>query len=122
MTIKNHLMKAGVVGAGALALMGGSLLAGQSCSPVMHDQGTIRGIESQASKLTIVDRHDAVLDLRWDQKTRFLMQSKAIQPVDLKPGERVVAAYVKTDKDLVARTIRVLPARHMVTEHAKTAS
>jgi Cu/Ag efflux protein CusF len=119
---KNHIMKAGLVAAGALALMGGPLFASQTCSRLMHDQGTIRGIESKNSKLTILDRHDAVLRLHWDQQTRFLMQNKAIQPTDLKPGERVMAAYVKTDKNLVARTIRVLPEHAMAPGHAKTTS
>ncbi len=122
MKIRNRWIKAGWATAGALALMSGPLWAGQNCSRMMHDQGTIRGIESKASKLTILDRHDAVLGLSWDQHTRFLMQNKTIQPVDLKPGERVSVAYVKTDKDLVAKTIRVLPAHALAPEHAKSAS
>ncbi len=122
MKIRTHFLTAGLVAAGALALTGGPLFAGQTCSRVMHDAGTINRIESKASKLTIVDRHDARLGLHWDQHTRFVMRGKTIRPADLKPGERVVAAYVKTDKDLVARTIRVLPAHGTVPEHSKTAS
>ncbi len=118
MKIRNELTKAGWVAAGALALMGGRLWAGQTCSRMMHDRGSIQGIESKALKLTIVDSHDAVLGLNWDQHTRFFMEKKTIQPADLKPGERVLAAYVKTDKGLVATTIRVLPEH----ERSKTAS
>ncbi len=122
MKLMNHVMKPGLVAAGALGLTAGSLWAGQTCSPTLRDQGTIRGIDWKTSKLTIEDRHDAVLGLRWDDHTRFLMQNKTIQPADLKSGERVVATYVKTDKDLVAKTIRVLPARAEAPGHSKMAS
>ncbi len=125
MKIVNQVMKTGWAAASALALMAGPLQAGQgqACGRTMHDQGTIRGIDAKNSKLTIEDRHDAVLGLRWDKDTRFLMQNKAIQPADLKSGERVVATYVKTDKDvLMAKTIRVLPAHAQAPSHSKMAS
>jgi len=115
-------MKTGLAAASLLALMGLPLQAGQTCTAMMHDQGTINSIESKGSKLTILDKHDAVLGLRWDKNTHFVMQHKTIQPADLKTGEKVIVAYVKEDKDLVARTVRVVPAHALAPEHSKTAS
>lgn len=115
----NRNVKICLATAGAMALLSGSLLAGQSCkcgamsSRQLRDQGTIRNIESKDSKLVMVDRHDAVLNLRWDQNTKFLMHDKMIQPTDLKPGERVEAKYFEMNKGLMATTIRVLPEHAM---------
>ncbi len=111
----NNNVKIYLATVGALALMSGSVFAGNSCkcgatsSRQMHDQGTIRNIESKDAKLVMVDRHDAVLNLKWDQNTRFLMHNKVIQPSDLKAGERIEARYMEMNHGLVATTIRVLP-------------
>ena len=110
------------VAAGVVGLSVSGNLWAASSHAIIHDRGAIQSVAPQADTFTLKDRKNALLNIHWDNHTKFYEHGKPVASSGLKPGEQVNVAYEKQGDTLMARTVRMMEQRSRAGEHSKTAS
>jgi hypothetical protein len=76
-----------------------------------HVMGTVKAVDAQARKVDVTTRQGKVVTVLLDDKTKYLRGAASAEAKDLAVGERVVIDAGKEKGQLVAREIRLSPAK-----------
>jgi Cu/Ag efflux protein CusF len=76
-----------------------------------HVMGTIKTVDATAKKVEVATRQGKVVAVLLDDKTKYLRGTAAAALKDLAVGERVVIDAGMENGQLVAREVRLQPAK-----------